>query len=103
MNITASWSPPATGTPTNYLITWTRNGTALPVVNVPASTTTLDFAASTGVTPQPSDQITATGQAVDTVNNLTGPITTPTPATVTVPAPPPVAPGPLQNFTLAVS
>lgn len=78
---------------TNYLVTWTQNGTALPTVSVPstsaldASGYTLDFTTSTGITPVGGDVIGATVQSVNSVGS--SPAIPSVPPTITEPVIPP--------------
>jgi len=105
---TVSWTKSLTGTPTQYAVVWSQNGTALPPVTYPvtaandASGYTSDFETATGKTTSPGDVLAVTVQAIDTVNNLSSAIVTSTPSSVTVPTAP-VAPGSPQNVTLALS
>ncbi len=106
---TVTWTMTTTGTPTGYSVVWTRNGTALPAILVPATAAqdaagySLDFVTSEpAITVAPGDVIGATVQALDAVNGLSGPITPSVPATVTIPATP-VAPGAPGNVVLALA
>lgn len=107
-NPTVSWTKSLTGTPTQYTVKWTVNGSVVgsPVVPVTAaqdaSGYTLDFASSVpGVTLNPGDQISVTVKADDVPNNLHSEEVASTPPTVTIPTAP-VPPGPPQGVTLAL-
>jgi len=106
---TVTWNPTTTGTPTAYLVAWSQNSIALPAISVPvsaqqdASGYSNDFATSNPtVALNPGDTLAVTVQAVDTKNNLQGPVTPSVPASVQIPTAP-VAPGSPTNVVLALS
>lgn len=105
---TFTWTKSLTGTPTAYLVVWSRNGTALPSVSVAANSASdasgysSDFKVATGVTPSAGDQISATVQAFDQPNNLFSAVVPSVPATVTIPTSP-IAPGDPQAVSLVLS
>ena len=107
-DVTASWDASPSNNVTGYQLVYTQNGTALPAVTIArtaaldASGYTSDFAAATGVTPNPGDVIGASLVVVDATDKLQGPTQNPTPETVTIPTAP-VAPQAAPNFTLALS
>jgi hypothetical protein len=104
-----SWSKALTGAITGYAVVWTQNGNPLPAVVVPATAQqdaqgySSDFTTATGVTPKPGDVLGASVATLDATDSLESAVVASTPATVTIPLPPPVAPGVPQNVTLALS
>jgi hypothetical protein len=105
-DVTASWTKSATGSPTNYTVAWSHNGTVVTPTVVPQSTVGdasgygADFGTSNPtVTLAPGDTVSATCTAIDTVNNLSS---TPVAASVTIPTAP-VAPSSPVGFALAVT
>lgn len=107
-NVTAGYSLPSAGTPSQVQIIWTVNGSPAATVNVPVvsgqTAYSVDFnSGNPGVTLNGGDVVGCTGQAQDIPNSEMGPVDTPTPATVTIPAGPPPPPGDLVNFTLTVN
>ncbi len=108
-DVTVNWTKTTVGTPTNYLVVWSVNGTAATPVSVPATALgdiggySLDYATSQPATPlKPGDVVGATVQANDAVNNLQGPVAPSDPTTVTIPSTP-VAPGAPENVKLVLS
>lgn len=103
-----SWLKGLSGTITGYLVTPTRNGSALPAITVPATAAgdaggySLDFANSTGVAPQPGDVIGGTVLTLDATDSLQSAAVSFVPASVTIPLAP-VAPGVPQSPTLVLS
>jgi hypothetical protein len=105
---TVSWTRSLTGTPTGYIVTWSRGGTPLPSILIPASSAqdstgySSDFVTATGIVLSPGDVLGATVQAFDSVNNLKSSVVVSSPPTVTIPIVL-VAPGDPQNVKLVLS
>ena len=103
---TLTWGASPSGDVTQYSITWTQNGTALPPVIVPQDPTSDASgynspisAVSPAPTLNPGDTIGASIIATDTVSGLSSsPVT---PGAVVIPVVP-VPPQPPQNVALAI-
>jgi hypothetical protein len=111
-DVTGAWEASSSSNTTEYWFTWVYTAVGQPatstLVKIPrtaaqdSSGYTSDFSLATGVTPNPGDTIGATLQVNDAVNNLQGPVQTPTPASITIPTVP-TAPLPATGFTLTLS
>jgi hypothetical protein len=105
---TARFAKPNEGNANEFQVQWTLNGQKAGLSTIPSTATPgtdgryeVPFAAvGTGGQPGPGDTVGCSAQAIDTADNLVGPVDTPVPATVVSPSTGPVPPGHLVNFTL---
>lgn len=108
-DVTVAWVASPSASTTNYLVTYTVNGTAQTQVSVPRTSAQDSGGYSSDInsalpslTLNPGDVVGASVAANDSVNNLQSAAIPSVPATVTIPTVP-VAPAPPSNVVLSLS